>query len=68
VPAGELESWLKSIGATGHGPAWLINVFENMGDDLDGVKYVKPYSDDVWLFLSELRAWLVNPARKGIPA
>ena len=68
VPGGELEFWLKSLGATGHGPAWLINVFERMGEDPDGANYLKPGNNDVWRFLSEVKTWLVNPARKGIPA
>ena len=67
VPGGELEFWLKSLGATGHGPAWLINVFERMGEDPgDGANYLKPGNNDVWRFLSEVKTWLVNPARKGI--
>jgi hypothetical protein len=32
VPNGELESWLKSLQAKGHGPSWLVEVFEKMGD------------------------------------
>ena len=68
VPGGELESWLKSLGATGHGPSWLIDVFERMGEDPDAPGYLKPSSDDVWKFLSQVKAWLVDPTRKGIPA
>ncbi|MEZ5475122.1 MAG: hypothetical protein R3E72_08975, partial [Steroidobacteraceae bacterium] len=33
VANGELESWLKQLGANGHGPAWLISIFERMGED-----------------------------------
>jgi len=43
VPGGELEAWLKALQATGHGPAWLINIFEKMGEDLDAVTFVKPF-------------------------
>lgn len=68
VPAGELESWLKSLGATGHGPSWLIDMFEKMGEDPASHGYVRPSSDDVWGFLGEVRKWLVDPNRKGIPS
>ncbi len=67
VPHGELESWLKHLGATGHGPAWLINIFEKMGEDSTKPNYVKPTDDDVWAFLGQVKTWLVNPKRKGIP-
>lgn len=68
VEGGELECWLKELGATGHGPPWLINIFEKMGEDPDTSDYVKPTDSDVWKFLSEIRAWLTNPIRLGIPA
>jgi len=68
VPGGELESWVKSLGATGHGPSWLINVFEKMGEDQDSAAYLKPTADDVWAFISQVKAWLVDSNRKGIPA
>jgi ABC-type cobalamin/Fe3+-siderophores transport system ATPase subunit len=67
VASGELESWLKHLGSTGHGPAWLVDVFTRMGEDPDAVGYVKPADNDVWKFLSEVRAWLVDPNRRGIP-
>ena len=68
VPGGELESWMKSLGASGHGPAWLIDVFERMGEDPSNPNYVRPDTGDVWAFLRDIRSWLVDPARKGIPA
>lgn len=67
IPGGELESWLKHLGASGHGPSWLINVFQRMGEDPDASNYVKPTGDDVWKFISVIKAWLVDPNRKGIP-
>lgn len=67
VPGGELESWLPSLGATGHGPSWLINVFEKMGEDPDSDGYLKPSAEDVWAFISSVKAWLVDSSRKGIP-
>jgi len=68
VPGGELESWMKKLGATGHGPSWLIDMFQKMGEDPANPAYVRPSSDDVWAFLGEIRKWLVDPNRKGIPS
>ena len=42
VPAGELESWLRSLGASSHGPSWLISVFEKMGEDPEADGYLVP--------------------------
>lgn len=67
VPHGELESWLKHLGATDHGPTWLIDVFEKMGEDPSSASYLKPSDDDVWAFLGQIKHWLTNPRRKGIP-
>jgi len=67
VPHGELESWLTHLGATGHSPAWLISIFEKMGEDPATHSYVKPTDDDVWAFLGQVKRWLTNPSRKGIP-
>ncbi len=68
IPGGELESWMKSLGATGHGPGWLIDMFERMGEDPSNANYVRPNTNDVWEFVCDIRSWLVDPARKGIPA
>lgn len=68
VRGGELESWLKSLGASGHGPNWLIEIFEIMGEDPDKPDYIKPDDIDVWKFIGQVKKWLVNPARKGIPS
>lgn len=68
VPGGELESWLHHLGTSGHGPAWLVSVFEKMGEDPDALDYLKPSVDDVWDFMRKLKAWLVDSNRKGIPA
>jgi hypothetical protein len=67
VLGGELESWMMGLGATGHGPSWLIDVFERMGEDPGNADYVRPCTDDVWAFVRDIRSWLVDPARKGIP-
>jgi len=67
VKGGELESWLKKLVVPGHGSNWLIGMFEKMGEDPAAAAYVKPEDGDVWKFISELRTWMVNPNRKGIP-
>jgi hypothetical protein len=67
VPRGELESWLKPLGVVGHGPAWLISMFETMGADPSDAAYVKPTEDDVWAFMQSIKTWLTDPNRKGIP-
>lgn len=68
VPGGELESWMKNLGATGHGPSWLIDMFERMGEDSSTENYIRPTEDDVWKYLGDIRKWLADPMRKGIPA
>lgn len=64
---GELESWLKILGAKGHGPSWLIDIFTKMGDNPNEVNYVKPTSGDVWDFIGSVKNWIENTNRKGIP-
>lgn len=64
---GELESWLKNLTVNGHGSNWLIDVFTKMGDNPDIPGYVLPTNNDVWNFIGELRTWIENIERKGIP-
>ena len=68
VKRGELESWLPELEGSGHGPTWLVDVFEKMGEDPDNTSYLRPGVDDVWSFIAEIRHWLSNPRRKGIPS
>ncbi len=67
VPGGELESWLKQLGATGEGSRWLVSVFEKMGENPEDPAYVTPSDGDVWDFLAKIRGWMVARDRKGIP-
>ncbi|MFK5948844.1 MAG: AAA family ATPase [Methylococcales bacterium] len=67
VRHGELEYWLASLGANGHGPSWLIDIFEKMGEDPESSTYLKPTNDDVWVFIGNIKSWLFDPNRKGIP-
>ena len=68
VKKGELESWLPELGASGHSSSWLVDVFQKMGEDPDDSYYLRPGINDVWSFLSEIKNWLSNPQRKGIPS
>ena len=68
VEKGELESWLPELEVSGHGPDWLLEVFQKMGEDPDRESYLRPRSDGVWAFLAKVRHWLSNPERKGIPS
>lgn len=67
VEGGELESWLKELGARRHGPPWLIEIFEKMGEDPSSATYLNPRDADVWKFISLVKDWLLEPSRKGIP-
>lgn len=67
VPNGELESWLKSLEASGHGPNWLVEIFEKMGEDPNSPDYLKPSDGDVWNFIDGISKWFFDPRRKGIP-
>ena len=67
VKKGELESWLPELKVSGHGPAWLIDVFQKMGEDPESLSYLRPGINGVWSFLAEIKHWLSNPSRKGIP-
>jgi hypothetical protein len=67
VPNGELESWLCNFNVPGHGPNWLVDIFEKMGEDPSKDDYLKPGNDDVWAFIDRITEWLLNQDRKGIP-
>jgi hypothetical protein len=38
-----------------------------MGEDPSSSNYLQPTNEDVWKFISEIRAWLINPDKRGIP-
>lgn len=67
VRFGELEYWLKDFQAVGHGPNWLIDIFQKMGEDPEQETYLKPGDDDVWLFMSKIKSWFSKVDKKGIP-
>lgn len=67
VPNGELEYWLKDLEVSGHGPKWLVDIFEKMGENPDLDEYVKPRDGDVWEFIENIKKWTSLSSRKGIP-
>lgn len=67
VPIGEVESWLTELKVSGHGPEWLLQIFERMGADPAGSEYLRPQSGDVWAFVEKISKWLRNEDRKGMP-
>ena len=68
VKNGELESWFNEFEIGGHGPPWLIAMFERLGDDPNSKDYVRPSDEGVWAFMEKIANWLTNPNRKGIPS
>lgn len=67
VPNGELESWLAHLEVKGHGPNWLVSVFEKIGEDPSSPDFLLPSEGDVWSFLEKISEWFFNPNRSGIP-
>jgi hypothetical protein len=69
VPVGELEGWLPALGVTSRAKGkWIVEMFETIGTTPVDEGYVRPASDDVWLFLDQLAKWISDPARAGMPA
>ncbi len=67
VPNGESEYWLKQLKVSGHGPKWLVKIFEKMGENPDMPDYIKPEDGDVWDFMGGIKKWTAAVNRKGIP-
>ncbi len=65
VRSGELESWLPSVGAQGHGPEWLVDLFSRIGQSEDDSDYLHPETGDVWQFLDAVSNWAQNSSRLG---
>lgn len=68
VPTGEVEHWLQDLDVDRSKHAWLKTIFEKMGSDMTSAEYVKPQIGDVWEFIEEMKNWLTNQNRKGIPS
>ena len=67
VPRGEVEAWLSGLNVPRAKGSWLRSIFEKMGNDPSLADYVKPGPGDVWDFINQIRTWLVDPKRRGIP-
>lgn len=57
IPNGELESWLSHLNVSGHGPTWLMGVFDKMGSDPESTAYIKPSNGDIWEFIRRIGEW-----------
>jgi hypothetical protein len=67
VDRGEVEAWLPELSAGASKSAWLLTIFEKMGDDPSQPKYVHPGQGDVWDFIGRIKSWVALGNRKGIP-
>jgi ABC-type cobalamin/Fe3+-siderophores transport system ATPase subunit len=67
VQRGEVEAWLSELDVPRSKEGWLRSIFEKMGSDPGVESYVRPGPDDVWDFIGEIRKWLVDTDRRGIP-
>ena len=68
VEVGELECWLSSTGVSFDPKrTWLTRIFALMGSDPALPNYVSPGNDDVWEFMENIKKWIDNPNRKGVP-
>lgn len=65
VRGGELESWLKGCGISGHGTQWAIPMLQSLGSDPNDPNYVRPSQNDVWQFIRDVITWIKNPSREG---
>lgn len=68
VPVGEVEAWLSGLNVPRAKHRWLRTIFEAMGGDPSSQEYLRPAAGDVWGFVSDIKRWLSNPARRGISA
>jgi hypothetical protein len=66
VPTGELESWFASLNIRGRRTTWLMNLFKKIGTSEDDPNYLSAGTGDVWDFLSEIKTWLDDSARRGM--
>ena len=68
-PNGSLESWLTSLGIPSGNDTkkkWLISMLEKLGYDKDP-ESLDPSDDDVWKFLDDIKNWIDNSERNGMP-
>src|SRR5690554_2314520 len=68
VPRGALEQWLPTleIEKNRHGPSWIMDAFEKMGENPESPGYIKPSENDVWQFMRSVSNWVNEPSRLGL--
>ncbi|GLS26429.1 ATP-dependent nuclease [Marinibactrum halimedae] len=68
VPRGALEQWLPrlEIENNRHGPGWIMEAFDKMGENPEEPEYVKPTDNDVWEFMRIVSLWVNDPSRSGL--
>ncbi|MFL0805135.1 MAG: AAA family ATPase [Agarilytica sp.] len=68
VPVGAVEQWLPEldIPSSRHGPGWVMEAFEKMGEIPTAPDYIKPTDNDVWSFFRGVSKWVSDPHRKGV--
>jgi len=64
---GELESWLKDLGVKGHGPKWVIEIINKMGENPNDKNFLMPGNGYVWKFISDISQWFLHPQKKRHP-
>lgn len=69
VRGGEVENWLPSLAVPREkgSKGWRSAIFAAMGSNPSDATYLKPTQGDVWDFTGRIRAWMVDPTRRGIP-
>jgi hypothetical protein len=67
VRRGEVEAWLSELDVPRTKEGWLRGIFERMGSDPAAPGYTKPRPGDVWDFIGQVRLWLTDRRRRGIP-
>lgn len=67
VPVGELEDWFSDLGLkrSSDKSKWLRHALDRLGVDPESDTYVRPGKGDIWGFLRDVVAWIVNPERDG---
>ncbi|QPC89716.1 ATP-dependent endonuclease [Mesorhizobium sp. INR15] len=67
VPVGEVEAWLPGLNVPRAKGRWLRKIFSAMANDPASPGYVRPGPSDVWDFIGQMRGWLSDINRRGIP-
>jgi hypothetical protein len=58
---------LSDLAVSRNKGTWLTSIFERMGEDPQAPEYIKPAEGDVWEFIGDVKRWVSDQSRKGIP-